>query len=100
MKKTKRPKQPVKRQNDWWCESCKDDKPMNHTEMLEHMATVHGLERGQMKGRRTMLSHLDAADWFSFQWQWQIPSPTGLVTLTQNTVNPREKNDPMRFEEG
>lgn len=89
----RKPKEPVQAKNDWVC-SCSPDKIMSHPEVMEHLKTVHKMEP-PLKGKKSMIMHLDCADSFSSTYEWDI---NGLK-LHQYTINPRQKNDPMRFGE-
>lgn len=95
MKSSRKPKEPIKPVNAWWCETC-GSKEMTHSEMMEHLRSAHHLETKGLKCKRTMTLHLDCADCYSSQYEVTIPvEPDQEIKLTNSTTNPREKNDPM-----
>lgn len=83
---------PVQRSNVFICETCNDGKEIDANDIKVHLKEVHKLE--DFKGRRETLMHMDGTDWFSWEFRWTI----GDVKLIQNTISPRRKDDPMRFE--
>lgn len=84
-------------QNHWWCESCQMKKKMTQEQMKAHVLEKHGFDASKTKGMRSMLMHMDGADWFAWQWQWTLNGPNGNVVLTQSTVSPRAQDDMMRY---
>lgn len=87
--KTKR--KPIQASNIFLCMTCNDNKELSVPEMKEHMKTVHGIE--ECKGKRSMTMHLDGADYYASTYEWDVQG----VKLAQSTVNPRRKDDMMRF---
>ena len=82
--------------NLWGCEDCKMG-PLEHKEMLAHLETAHGVDTKGLKGKRSMIMHMDGDTWFKWQWAWEIESPTGIVKLTNETLSRRAKDDMMRY---
>ena len=78
----------------WKCETC-GSQQMSYAEMKEHLKTAHAMNVDGLKGKRQMLMHMDARDWFSFRWQWTFETLNGPITVLNETVSPRAKNDPM-----
>jgi hypothetical protein len=71
------------------------NKTMPFKEFKEHLTTEHKLNADQLKGKKSMLMHMDGDYWFSYNWQWELE--TGLK-FTQYTMQVRAKDDMMRFE--
>lgn len=69
------------------------DKAMNFDNFKKHLLEDHKLKEDQLKGKKSMLMHMDGDYWFSWKWQWELE--TGLK-FTQYTMTARDKNDPMR----
>jgi hypothetical protein len=63
-------------------------------EFKKHLFDVHKLKEDQLKGTRSMLSHMDGDYWFSYNYQHKLES--GLE-FTQYVEMARSKDDPMRF---
>lgn len=80
--------------NNFHCSVCKDSEPMVFEEFKHHLFTVHKLKADQLKGKKQMTAHVDAAQWFSSSYQWELE--TGLK-FTQTITMARDKNDFMRF---
>lgn len=89
--KTKQKKEPVKASNIFMCITCNDGKEMSQEEVKAHLRDAHKLT--ELKGKRSMTMHLDGADYFASTYEWDIQG----VKLAQSTINPRSKNDMMRF---
>jgi len=70
------------------------EKTYTFKEFQEHLQNDHKLSKEQFKGKKSMLMHLDGAQWFSYNYQWELES--GLK-FTQYVMMARDKNDPMRF---
>ena len=69
-------------------------KTMPFKEFKDHLTTDHKLNADQLKGKKSMLMHIDGDYWFSYSWQWELE--TGLK-FTQYTIQARSHDDPMRF---
>lgn len=97
MKSTKEEKE-VKASSTWGCVTCDDGKDeMTHEQMLSHLAEAHGLETKGLKCSRKMMMHMDGATWFSSQYEVTIENEKDNVVLVNSTMNPRAKDDMMRF---
>ena len=77
----------IKPCNIFTCQSCEGFPQFEHKEMLAHLKEVHGLDE-KTQYVRTMISHANARDWYSYQWQWEEKKPGG-VRFTQYTVAKR-----------
>ena len=95
-KKTKKSKQEAERQlkenpiNVFTC--C--EKTMELKEFQEHLILHHKLTTQQMKGKKSMLAHLDGDYWFSYTYAWELES--GLK-FTQHIEQVRADDDMMRY---
>lgn len=67
-------------------------KEMPFDEFKKHLTSDHKLNAEQLKGKKSMLMHMDGDYWFSYNWQWELE--TGLK-FTQYTVQARSNNDYM-----
>lgn len=67
-------------------------KTMTFDEFKKHLSEVHKLSTDQMKGRKSMLAHIDGDYWFSSSYQWELES--GLK-FTQYVEMARNKNSLM-----
>lgn len=65
---------------------------MEFAEFKKHIADVHKLQPDQMKGKKSMLMHMDGDTWFSYQWQWELE---GGLKFTQYTEQARSKDSMM-----
>lgn len=70
------------------------EKTMIFKDFKEHLSEVHKLKEDQLKGKKSMLMHMDGDYWFSYNWQWELES--GLK-FTQYTEQVRADDDMMRF---
>ena len=80
--------------NNFLCTTCKNSEVMNFKEFKDHLLTVHKLNSDQMKGTKQMVMHLDAAQWFSYSYEWTLESGLKFNQFTQHA---RSKDDMMRF---
>ncbi len=87
----------VEKSSTWWCETCKSEE-MTFDQMKAHIKEKHGLETAGLKAKKSMLSHVDGDTWFSYTWELLIESSAGQIKLTNATMSPRAKDDPMRFQ--
>lgn len=70
------------------------DKVFAFADFNKHLIDDHKLNPDQLKGKKSMLMHMDGDYWFSYKWQWELE--TGLK-FTQYTEQVRAKDDMMRF---
>ncbi len=75
----------------WTCSACKGSPTFDHEEMMTHLREVHDIDPAKAKGTRTMLAHVDAADWFSWDYEWTI----GDLVLKQSICSERNADDPF-----
>ena len=68
------------------------DKTMNFKDFKKHLSEDHKLLPEQMKGKKSMLMHMDGDKWFSWSYQWELE--TGLK-FTQYTMQARSKDGMM-----
>lgn len=87
----KKVKDPIKPSSIWCCPACDEKGELTHTEMMEHLRTIHKIETKGLKAKRSMLQHIDCADSFHSTWEWTI----GDLRILNWTSNPRHKDDPM-----
>lgn len=95
MSKAKPQPEKPKTFNHFICDSCKDAVAMELKEFKEHLASVHGIDATNFKGRKQMVMHMDGADWYASNFKWTLEG--GLI-FHQHVQNARGKSDPMRFE--
>lgn len=69
---------------------------MEYPQMREHLQKAHGLNTTKLPCTKKMRSHMDGSDWFSYNWEIEIQSGDKKIMLTNATIQPREKDDPMR----
>lgn len=69
-------------------------KTMPFKEFQEHLKNDHKLSKEQLKGKKSMLMHMDGDYWFSYTHQWELDC--GLK-FTQHTMQARAHDDHMRF---
>jgi len=82
--------------NHWFCDDCKTE-ALTHAEMIKHLSEKHSCETKGLKGKRSMLMHMDGDTWCAWQYAWEIKSPNGVVKLQNHTRNRRAKDDMMRY---
>ncbi len=73
--------------NTWKCLACSEEPEFEHKDMMQHFRDVHKIEPKTTKGKKSMLMHLDAADSYTFQWEWTI----GDIKAIQCVTNKREE---------
>lgn len=71
-------------------------KTMVYKEFREHLLNEHKLVEASLKGKKSLLMHMDGSQWFSYNYQWELE--TGL-RFTQYTMMARDKDDPMRYDD-
>jgi len=65
--------------NSWWCETCHSNE-MTFAEMEKHVAEVHHTAIKGLKGKKTMMLHLDCPDSFTSQYAWDFdPIPLKMT---------------------
>lgn len=65
---------------------------MEPSAFTEHLRTAHQMEA---KGWKTTINHLDAADWYEWNYGWS-KEQGGPLFAVQSVRNPRRGDDPMR----
>lgn len=73
---------------------CGKANEVQHTEFMEHLKDVHKLDVKQLKGKKSMLAHMDGSYWFSYNYVWELES--GLK-FSQYVRMARAEDDMMRF---
>lgn len=68
------------------------EKTMGYKDFKEHLREIHKLEVGQMRGKKSMLMHMDGDKWFSWQYQWTLE---GGLQFKQYTMQARSKDSMM-----
>lgn len=94
--------QKIKEYRLFWCETCADKIEMDSDALKQHMLEVHKIDISNHKAQRTMISHVDARTWYSYQWRWTfadiIAEPAGKeITIYEESQYNRSKDDPMRY---
>lgn len=58
-------------------------------EFLKRLREVHKIEPTGLKGKRTMMSHIDADSWFSSTYKWEIGGKefTQFIKLPRRGAN-------------
>jgi len=98
MKPTKKRKAPVKRENNYWCETCGVDTKMDFETTKEHLLTVHGINSATADFKTINTLHIDGQDYYGNNRVLTVLDPKGTpITLSNSTINPRSKNDLMRY---
>lgn len=62
---------------------------------IEHMKTVHGLEKEKLQGQKQMVMHLDGKDWYASTYQWTF----GDVSVIENSRYERDEESRMYWGE-
>lgn len=68
------------------------DTEMSHDELKSHLQAAHGIT-GRILGDRTMLRHLDAAEWFQSDYGWTV----GDLVFYQSVRTERAKSSFARL---
>jgi hypothetical protein len=96
------PREEVQPSDTWMCCLCEDRPHFDgQRAFFAHAAEVHPelIEEKESGGRtiraKSTASHVDAATWFSWDYTWMLPD--GRQLAAQSVVQPRAKNDPMRW---
>lgn len=95
MKSTK--SEEVEPSNTFACVTCGQQESMEHASAMKHLQEVHGLETKGLKVTKKVIAHLDGDTWFSWRYEIVIPSDKGDVTLFNEVICPRAKDDMMRW---
>lgn len=66
---------------NFWMDDTAPEKQFDHADFMKRLQDVHGIDPAATKGTRRMSMHMDAADWFSYVWDWEI----GGKKFTQHT---------------
>lgn len=66
--------------------TCEGNPELKPGGVVEHLKTVHGLPE-RSKASRSIAMHLDARDFYSSAYDWQIAD--GAVSLSQTIIEPR-----------
>lgn len=74
--------------NDFTC--CGEAR--NLADFKKHLTEVHKVQPEKMKGKKSLLAHIDGDKWFSYNWQWELEN--GLK-FTQYTEQARSKDSMM-----
>lgn len=69
----------MKESNTFKCENCKMTNGVSLKKMLKHLKEVHSVDSEKTKGTRSLLCHADAADFYTYTYEWNI----GDVILIQ-----------------
>lgn len=77
--------------NDFTC--CNET--MKHKDFMVHLKDKHKIEPKGIKGKKSMLMHIDGDKWFSYSYQWELE---GGLKFTQYTMQARSKMDLMYYE--
>lgn len=56
----------------WICPNCEGSPEFEHTAMMKHLQEVHGIDPEHFKGTRRATCHLDGADFYAWEWEWEI----------------------------
>lgn len=67
------------------CMTCKDQPEFPTNEFRKHLQDVHHTTK--MMGERRMLAHIDAKDYFIWEWAWTI----GHIEFIQKSRTKRSK---------
>jgi hypothetical protein len=87
----------VKASSVWSCVTCDAKEEMTQEQMLAHLKDAHALETKGLKCSRRMVMHMDGDTWFSSQYEVTIYADKGDISLVNSTMNPRAKDDMMRY---
>lgn len=79
----------IKEYNHFYCVNCKSG-PMDSIEKVKaHLLDVHHIDITDKQFTRSMLSHIDARDYYQWKYLWKIED----VELEQETLNKRTGED-------
>ena len=78
----------------WVCPNCPDNPEFEHEAMMKHLKEVHGIDPKTIKGKKSMLMHLDGDTWFSWDYEWEI----GDLKFLQHTCSKRTRSDAMHWQ--
>ena len=78
----------------WQCNTCEGYPQFEQAEFLEHIKNTHNII--DTKGKREMRSHLDAADWYEWNYEWTI----GELTFMQQVHLKRKGLDKALWKDG
>lgn len=73
-------KQTVKPYNIWM-DPLVPDKEFSHEEFIKHLKDAYGIDANGMKASRSLLMHMDGANFYKYIWEWEIAGKK----FTQNT---------------
>lgn len=62
---------------------CEKIDSMTFDKFKEHLTSVHGLTADQMKGKKQMVAHIDADEWFSSTYQWTLESGLTFIQYSK-----------------
>jgi hypothetical protein len=65
------------------------DKPMSHSEFINHITTEHGFVK-KTQCRRSLVQALDGADFYSNTFEWEIPCGDKTIKAIQVRSGPRK----------
>lgn len=72
---------------------------MPYVEIVEHILKKHGFDPMGMPCVARMVAHMDASEWSMTRTELKIePKGQPPVVLMHENVQPRDPDDPMRFE--
>lgn len=61
-------------------------KTMLFGQLKEHLGDVHNCDPSQMKGKKTMMAHIDGDKWYSSTYKWELENG---IMFTQYTMMAR-----------
>jgi hypothetical protein len=71
----------------WICQACTGDDSLSHDQFLKHLLEVHSLDPRGIKGEKSLISHMDAADQCLNIYSWKI----GEIGAVQTVCTPRRR---------
>jgi len=79
--------------NIWKCLVCDEHPIFQHEGMMAHLKEVHGIDTKTTKASQTLLSHMDAQDWFQNDYEYEV---NGMKFINSRRSE-RAADDMMRF---
>ncbi len=71
----KKPAKSERRFGEWWIDLNLPERPevaQSGKAMVAYLKDKYGIDGKTTKGARSMVMHMDGADWFSWQYEWEI----------------------------
>lgn len=74
------PKSPIEPQNVWF-DALHPDVEIPHDQFKQYLQDKHGIT--DLRGRKTMISHVDGSDFFASTYRWEIAGKDFVQLVSQ-----------------